>query len=270
MRWPWIDARGRLFGRLNVIDGAISVFALILLSFSYRLYRIATFPAPIIESVEPRVVEPGYLGKVRVTGRHFGDRLFIKVARSPLVGVFLGAQRLDERTAEITLLQPLTDGVYTVLAANSMNKLAQLPDAICVKPASEALSNHEHESLQPIEPVSVLNSQSVRVRVKARAFGVIEPVAKLVSQGDSDTYSDADHRMHAHIERVRVSNALHDRLTRDDKDIVIELLADAVETDGMLYYQHRQLRIGDAIAFRTMDYDLPSLIVFSIERLEDG
>lgn len=239
-----IDAKGRLFGRLNIIDGAVAVFAVLLLGFAYRLYRIATFPPPIIESVEPQTAVPGYQGVIRVTGKHFGDRVFIKVSRDALTGQFQPAYRIDARTVQMQLLQPLLPGVYTVIVVNGANKMVQVPMALRI------------ERVAGLGP----GAHAVTIRMQARAFGVIEPLAQLVTVGDSDRRTDAAHSMAARIERVDTVDAAKAQFTPEDKDLSMEVLLTVVQDGKQLYFHEEELRVGSDMLFEGPDYNLPCTI----------
>src|SRR3990172_510135 len=76
-----IDDRGRLFGRLNIIDAALVAFVLVLLPIGYTASTLFRVPRPQIESVEPafQLVGPGR--RIRVRGRDL--RPFLKAFVSP-------------------------------------------------------------------------------------------------------------------------------------------------------------------------------------------
>src|SRR5439155_10161474 len=89
-----IDDRGRLFGRINLIDAAVFGLVLVLLPLGYATYRMFRVPSPEILSVDPASVTVSENMRVKVTGDHFrpflrayvGDRLGDFLVQRPNLG----------------------------------------------------------------------------------------------------------------------------------------------------------------------------------------
>jgi hypothetical protein len=107
---PFIDDRGRLFGRINLIDLAVIVLVLLVIPVGYGAYRLFREPAPTILTVEPAQVLTTNLGNVKVTGEHLRDQLKARVGSEE--ATLLVA---NPTTAELKLSPKLTAGTYDVV-----------------------------------------------------------------------------------------------------------------------------------------------------------
>jgi hypothetical protein len=50
---PLVDERGRLFGRINLIDAGVGVLILLLIPLGYAAYRLSRTPIPSITVALP-------------------------------------------------------------------------------------------------------------------------------------------------------------------------------------------------------------------------
>ena len=68
---PIIDERGRVFGRINLIDLVVLLFVIVLLPIGYAAYRLFQTPPPQPTAVEPSsmVVQPKVEFRIKVKGR---------------------------------------------------------------------------------------------------------------------------------------------------------------------------------------------------------
>ncbi len=64
-----IDERGRLFGRLNVIDALVLIFVGLLIPLGYAAVWLLRPPTPAIVSIDPPRLLAGPDLRVRVTGK---------------------------------------------------------------------------------------------------------------------------------------------------------------------------------------------------------
>ena len=67
-----IDERGRLFGRLNIVDAAIGALVLLLLPAAYGAYVLFRAPVPKLTAVNPPTLKQGPNLQVEIRG---GDKL---------------------------------------------------------------------------------------------------------------------------------------------------------------------------------------------------
>jgi uncharacterized protein DUF4330 len=122
-----IDRRGRLFGRVNLVDAAILALVLILVPLAYTAYLLFRMPAPEVAAVEPAAIGPGKATSVRLTGRHF--RPYLRVSAGSQMGTFLVA---STTTAEVKL-PPLEPGAYDLVLYDGLRELARRPGALTVE-----------------------------------------------------------------------------------------------------------------------------------------
>ena len=67
---PLLDERGRLFGKVNLIDAAVGAFALLLVPLAYAAYLLFKAPPPVVASVEPRIVTVPKGARLEVKGQN--------------------------------------------------------------------------------------------------------------------------------------------------------------------------------------------------------
>ena len=68
----FIDDRGRVFGRFNLIDLMVGVFVLVLVPIAYGAYALFRPAPPTITTIEPKVLLPGKGDqRIKITGTNF-------------------------------------------------------------------------------------------------------------------------------------------------------------------------------------------------------
>jgi len=123
-----LDDRGRLFGRVNLLDALVGVFVFALVPLAYASWALFRTPAPVIESVVPAEVAAGLADQsIEVHGRHL--RPFLRAGVGGTAARFLFA---SSESAQV-LLPALPPGTYDLLLLDS-KELARLPNAVTVKP----------------------------------------------------------------------------------------------------------------------------------------
>jgi hypothetical protein len=137
-----IDAKGRLFGVINLIDLA-SVLLIALVTalgvFSYRVFRI---PAPIVDRVEPAMVAAAKGSRVRLIGHNFRHylRAFAPKAGEPFAvtpslpaGPEASIVSVTENALELQL-PDLRPGAYDLYLFDNARQLVHLPSAVTFAP----------------------------------------------------------------------------------------------------------------------------------------
>jgi hypothetical protein len=66
-----IDDRGRLFGKINLIDALVGLLFLLLIPLAYGAFLLFRVPTPSITSLEPATLVLHQGGAVRLTGQNF-------------------------------------------------------------------------------------------------------------------------------------------------------------------------------------------------------
>lgn len=122
-----VDDRGRLFGRINLIDAAVLVFAAVLIPLGYMSYRLFRVLPPSIGSVEPAEAVQGQTARIRLRGEHlrFADvyvndlKAGALLIENPLVG-------------EVTLPDGLAPGIYDISMRERGQEIARARAALTV------------------------------------------------------------------------------------------------------------------------------------------
>ena len=282
-----IDDRGRLFGRVNIIDAAIAVLVLVLLPIGYTAVRLFRVPQPDIQSVEPASQPAGPALRLRLHGRDFRPYLkvfvsptgepFSLIARTP---VGIEGRLLVETPSVVEVELPVVvPGQYDLYLFDETQEVAHRAGAF------------------------VLTSPpGVTVRVRMR-FGVPTELAKLVKDGDVDITEVNCHRIDdrpgcrevnhnlsaqlpvgdtsegttpARLKSVHVStdsSPAFELLSSNDKTgwlASTRSSAKQIEADvdvpahqnpkGVWEYRRQTIRAGDTLIFQTTQYFMRGLI----------
>lgn len=129
---PLLDQRGRLFGKINLIDGVVAAFVIILVPVGYSAYLLFRTPIPTISSLEPAVIMEQQPASVLVTGEDF--RPFLGAKLGTTYGTFL---LQDPMHAEIKV-PPLPAGTYDLVLFDEALELTRKAGALTVMPLPPA------------------------------------------------------------------------------------------------------------------------------------
>jgi hypothetical protein len=156
---PLIDERGRVFGRLNLIDLLVAALALFgIIAVAAGLLGSRQPPRPVVAEITPRTLVEAPDLRLRLTGDHFVPflRAFVQrtdqaaIARptrdgEPYDGFTLANAVLatflveSPRLAEVRLPGGLTPGEYDLVLYNETEEVAVMPKAFTLRaPAVEA------------------------------------------------------------------------------------------------------------------------------------
>ena len=133
-----IDSRGRLFGRINLFDAAIVVFAIVLIPIAYGTFLLFRTPKPIITSVrrveitkeERRVGGPGLTAKLKVQGTGLRPLLRAFIDDVPAIGfVFENPNSAD------VLVGAVPPGSHDLILYDGAQEVARAAHAVTVQPA---------------------------------------------------------------------------------------------------------------------------------------
>lgn len=128
-----VDDRGRLFGRVNLVDAAVIVFIGMLVPLAYASYLLFRSPPATLTGVEPSSMVLGRNPRVRVTGENL--RPFMRVSFNDEQGrTFL----IGSTTSAEVDLPPLQPGVYDVVLYDYAQELDRLPKALTIEPPTPA------------------------------------------------------------------------------------------------------------------------------------
>ena len=137
-----IDDRGRLFGRINLVDGAVAVFVLAAIPLAYGTYLLFQPVQPRIDSVSPslvtreerRISAGGRLtAKFKVKGTGFTPMLRARIGETDAIGfVFENPNSAD------VLVGPVPPGAHDLVLIDGMQEVARATGAITVEPDTGA------------------------------------------------------------------------------------------------------------------------------------
>ena len=282
-----VDDRGRLLGRINIIDLALAVFVLVLLPIGYTAVRLFRVPQPDIQRVEPAAQPAGSGLRLRLHGRDF--RPYLKVFVSPTGEPFsliartpagIEGRLLVETPSVVEVELPaLLPGQYDLYLFDETQEVAHRAGAFVLTPPPGA---------------------TVRVRMR---FSVPSELAKLVKDGDVDITEvnchwiddrpgcrEVNHNLSAQLpvgdtSEGAIPATLKSVHISSDSSPAFELLstidttgwvasarngAKQIEADvdvpahqnpkGIWEYRHQTIRAGDTLIFQTPQYFMRGLI----------
>lgn len=262
---PLIDDKGRLAGRLNLIDAALLLLLVVLVPLAAMSFRVFRQSPPQIDAVVPASQQAGTARRVRLKGANFRPylRLFVSRTGEPFAintatardteGRFL-VESPDEVEIE---LPPVTPGSY---------------DLHIFDEAHEVLTR---TSAFVIEPPAVT---TLRATVR---FVALPDVAVLVHPGDRDLFDATGGRLPADTPRavIEAIGAASDAVSAVDMRMspsgrtTLAIAGPARTIDarvaipatqnaaGVWVYRDQTIRPGDAISFETARYSIRGLVV---------
>jgi hypothetical protein len=126
---PIVDANGRLFGRLNLIDALVLVLVVGMIPLAYGAYGLFRTPAPQLVAVEPNTLVSGPNLRVSIRGEHL--RPYMRVSFNDTQGNSFIFRNTSEALVD---LNPMPPGVYDVVLYDNAQERARLPQAFTLKP----------------------------------------------------------------------------------------------------------------------------------------
>lgn len=124
-----VDDQGRLFGRLNVVDAVVALFALALIPLIYGSVVLFRTPPPVVLAVEPASLSAGPGLRVKIRGQNL--RPYMRVS----FGTVQGRDFLFKSTTEAEVnLNEMGPGVYDVVLYDFAQERSRIPNAFTVLP----------------------------------------------------------------------------------------------------------------------------------------
>lgn len=99
-----IDARGRLFGRFNLIDVTVALFVVVLVPMGYVAYRVFRVPQPVITSVSPATLTVDAPRRVQLHGERFRPYLQAYLGKTGVP--FSLVNRIESQHATLLTVTP--------------------------------------------------------------------------------------------------------------------------------------------------------------------
>ena len=170
---PVIDDRGRLFGKLNLIDVITVAVVLGLIPLAYGAFLLFRVPIPIITSIEPAQVTQGDSATLKLTGSGF--RPFL-VARFGVVESY-GFLVQSPTIAEVKV-PDIPAGNYDFVLYDQARELVRIPGAVTVIPTRVPSA-----PARWIRPAPPLPPPVMQLRMVGEFIGVSRDVAELIRGG---------------------------------------------------------------------------------------
>ena len=124
-----VDDRGRVAGRVNLIDAFVAIIILVLLPVAYGAYLLFRTPPATLTAIYPDRLYQGKNLRVEINGRNL--RPFMRVAFNTIQGrTFL----IGSPTYVQVDLPDLMAGVYDVQLFDNAQEVHRLPRALTVLP----------------------------------------------------------------------------------------------------------------------------------------
>jgi hypothetical protein len=137
-----IDDRGRVFGKVNLIDALVGVFILALIPLAYGAFVLFRVPAPTITSITPAQVLEHGKSSVQVAGEHLRPFLLARVGPLDSLGFFVQSPTL----AEIKL-PDLPAGTYDIALYDQGQELIRRPGALTILPVASVSGRFYQEAV---------------------------------------------------------------------------------------------------------------------------
>jgi hypothetical protein len=126
-----VDERGRVFGKINLIDLGLLLFVAVLVPLGYGAYVLFRQPPPRLIAVTPTTVVPkkGVEQRVQIRGEYLQP--FLKAALGKIAArAFLVA---TPESGEL-LFTDVPPGTYDLVLSDENQEVARLPNALTIAP----------------------------------------------------------------------------------------------------------------------------------------
>ena len=175
---PLIDDRGRLFGKVNLIDAVVALFVFLLIPLTYGAVVLFRLPTPTITSVQPAQVIERAEGVLRVTGSDL--RPFLRARVGDLDAAFL----LQSPTLAEVRLPILSAGSYDLVLYDQAQELVRERGAVTVLALGSADRKPEPEvevqATGAFVAVSEPNAARIAVGTRLSTPGAVDAAGNLL------------------------------------------------------------------------------------------
>ncbi|GEM_PF-3252672 len=260
---PLIDERGRLLGKINLIDAAVGLLFLFLIPLAYGAYALFRIPSPKITAVEAvTLTDQGW--RMRLLGKDL--RPFLRV----FAGVHMGEFLIESPTRAEVQFPKLEAGTYDLALYDQTQEVARLNNVLTITPGGTLSATAPPPTIAAPPKVDPL---TVQVRIR---FIVKPEVFALVRVGDVDAMAANTTEAGAVLTSLEQRQGLDSqmRVEYGDRDITImgtrdpltafeAILRVPVEqlANGVLYYRAMPVRVGSSFAFGPPGYVMRGTVV---------
>jgi len=124
-----IDDRGRVGGRINVVDLAAAIVVLALVPLAFAAYALFRTPAPTLSRITPATLFQGQPQRIEIDGTNLRPFMRVSIDTVPARSFLLGSTKYA-----IVDLPDLRPGSYDVVLYDYMQEVARLRNALTVAP----------------------------------------------------------------------------------------------------------------------------------------
>ena len=171
---PVIDDRGRLFGKLNLIDAITVAVVLGLIPLAYGAFLLFRVPMPIITSIEPTQIRRGDSATLKLTGSGFRPFLVARLGDDEASAFLVQSPTI----AEVRMPETLPPGNYDLTLFDQVRELVRMPGAITVIPTRVPSA-----PARWIRPAPPLPPPVMQLRVVGEFIGMSRDDAELIRGG---------------------------------------------------------------------------------------
>jgi hypothetical protein len=241
---PILDSRGRVFGRVNLVDAAALLLLLVLAAAGVATYRVFGMPSPEIVKTDPATLRVDGNRRLRIEGRNLRPYLhayvtmpgqapaFVDLPTNPNEAAFL-VERPDRAEVQLPELGP---GSYDLYLYDEGREVAHRPSAFTVVAADT-----------PPPPVPDAAVVDIVVR-----FDLIDELAAMMKSGDTDMMTSRSWAL-----KPAVLTSIR-RLPNADRPIGLQITSAGTLEASLAAPRTRvegTIRVGVVKAFGGWEYD---------------
>ncbi|MBI3584507.1 MAG: DUF4330 domain-containing protein [Nitrospinae bacterium] len=273
-----IDEKGRLFGKINVIDFLVILFLISLTPMVYYGYKIFNAPPPPPPPPPPPLLQDYQTGiNVYVLFKNLQDGIVEKIVINDKELDGEGRVIAEVLSIEKIESNKLTGGINTIVDIARKQVIVKMLINVNVTTGNQMLFKGEVISENKvikfktdkyaIDGIIVSHPFQEWLIVKVRFNGLIDEMVKLINKGDYD--SNIAKVKDAPIIESQKSLSFYDYkeyrwlpYPSNQKDVTlsIEILC-TKKDDGLFYYKNNPVKVGASFSFQTMEYDINGTII---------
>ena len=170
---PVIDDRGRLFGKLNLIDVITVAVLLGLIPLGYVAFLLFRVPMPIITSIEPTQIRRGDSATLKLRGSGFRPFLVARLGDNESYGFLV-----QSPTAAEVKVPDIPPGNYDLVLYDQARELVRIPGAVTV-----IATRVPSAPARWIRPAPPLPPPVMQLRVVGEFIGMSRDEAELIRGG---------------------------------------------------------------------------------------
>ncbi len=263
---PLVDGRGRLFGRLNIIDAALLAFVLLLLPIGYTASRLFRVQQPGIDRVEPAQQPVGPARRIRVQGHDFRPYLkaFVSRAGEPFSLItrlptgIEGLVRLETPSTIGIELPNIAAGAYDLYLYDETHEIARLANAFILKPPPETVLRVRVRLATLPDVAAMIHEGDVDIPDDSGAVGLTTPSAKLITIRELGGPVPAVSASAGYGVSSGASFWSLDAGARQAEAVVY--VPAQLNARGVWEYSRQPIRAGDTFTFHTAAYTVQGII----------